>query len=67
MLPEIEFKISQYYQLTRKGFYPAEQLYPENYDLNVVLLSKEDRKAKRRMEKHHQPGQERIISIEEQE
>lgn len=45
---------------------PAEQLYPENYDLNVVLLSKEERRLKHQMERKHMPGISRIVSEDEQ-
>lgn len=45
---------------------PAEQLYPENYDLNVVLLSKEERRQKHQMERKHVPGVSRIVSKDEQ-
>lgn len=34
---------------------PAEQLYPEGYDLSVVLDSVENRKARHKMEKGHRP------------
>jgi dsDNA-specific endonuclease/ATPase MutS2 len=44
----------------------AEQLYPEDYDLDVVFLSKEDRKLKKKMNKGHVPGLTRIIALEEQ-
>ena len=42
---------------------PAEQLYPDvdNYDLDIVLLSWEDRKLKKAMSKRHVPGAERVI------
>ncbi len=45
---------------------PAEQLYPENYDLNIVLLSKEERRQKHQMERKHLPGVSRIIAQDEQ-
>lgn len=45
---------------------PAEQLYPENYDLNIVLLSKEQRRQKHLMERKHVPGLSRIVSEDEQ-
>lgn len=45
---------------------PAEKLYPEDYDLNIVLLSKEERRRKHQMERKHVPGATRIISPEEQ-
>jgi len=40
-----------------------EELYPdhENYDLNIVLISKDDRKALKKMEKRHMPGLVRTI------
>ncbi|MGI6357867.1 MAG: endonuclease MutS2 [Bacillota bacterium] len=40
-----------------------EELYPdhENYDLNIVLISKEDRKLVKRMAKRHVPGAVRTI------
>jgi DNA mismatch repair protein MutS2 len=44
---------------------PAEQLYPENYDLNVVLLSKEERKLKHQMERKCVVGVERVVRPEE--
>jgi DNA mismatch repair protein MutS2 len=42
---------------------PAEQLYPDidNYDLDTVLLSWEDRKLKKAMNKRHVPNKERVI------
>lgn len=42
---------------------PREQLYPdpESYDLDIVLLSKEDRRLKRRMAKRHVEGKARVI------
>ncbi|NLW46426.1 MAG: hypothetical protein GXY86_03695 [Firmicutes bacterium] len=45
---------------------PAKQLYPEDYDLNVVLLSKEERRQKHQMERKHIPGFSRVISEDEQ-
>lgn len=45
---------------------PAEELYPDDYDLNIVLLSKEERKMKHRMERGLLHGVERIIPPEEQ-
>jgi dsDNA-specific endonuclease/ATPase MutS2 len=45
---------------------PAEQLYPEDYDLNIVLLSKEERRLKHQMERKLQPGLTRIVSPDEQ-
>lgn len=45
---------------------PAEQLYPENYDLNIVLLSKEERRQKHLLERKHSPGVTRIVSEDEQ-
>lgn len=36
----------------------ADQLYPENYDFSIVFDSVETRKARRKMEKGHQPGME---------
>lgn len=41
-----------------------EELYPdhENYDLNIVLISKEDRKLVKKMAKRHVPGATRTIS-----
>lgn len=45
---------------------PAEQLYPENYDLNIVLLSKEERRQKHLLERKHNPGVTRIVSEDEQ-
>lgn len=46
---------------------PAEQLYPdlENYELDIVLLSKEDRKLKKAMNKHHVAGKERVLRTKE--
>ncbi|MTI96697.1 MAG: endonuclease MutS2 [Firmicutes bacterium] len=39
-----------------------EELYPgEDYDLDIVLLSKQDRKLKKKLGKRHQPGLERVI------
>lgn len=45
---------------------PAEQLYPdyEHYDLDIVLLSWEDRKLKKAMSKRHVAGKERVIKGE---
>ncbi|MGE5529215.1 MAG: endonuclease MutS2 [Patescibacteria group bacterium] len=42
---------------------PAEELYPdlENYDLNIVLLSKQDRKLVNRMKKRHVEGEVRVV------
>ncbi|MGE5582241.1 MAG: endonuclease MutS2 [Bacillota bacterium] len=55
-------------QLKRvKLLIPAAQLYPENYDLNTIFLSKEDRKLKKQMRKRHQPGISRVITAEEQD
>ncbi len=45
---------------------PAEQLYPENYDLNIVLLSKEERRLKHRMKRKHLPGAARVVNPDEQ-
>lgn len=45
---------------------PAEELYPDNFDLNIVLLSKEERKLKHRMERDLLHGVERIVPPEEQ-
>ncbi len=45
---------------------PAEQLYPENYDLNIVLLGKEQRRQKHQLERKHVPGLSRIVSEDEQ-
>ncbi len=45
---------------------PAEQLYPENYDLNIVLLSKEERRQKHLMGRKHTPGVARVVSEDEQ-
>lgn len=41
-----------------------EELYPdhENYDLNIVLISKDDRRLAKKMAKRHVPGAVRIIS-----
>ncbi|HEX2954381.1 MAG TPA: endonuclease MutS2 [Bacillota bacterium] len=45
---------------------PAEELYPdpEHYDLDIVLLSWEDRKLKKAMSKRHVEGKERVIKEE---
>lgn len=42
---------------------PMEELYPdhESYDLNIVIMSKQDRKLNKRMGKRHVPGAVRII------
>lgn len=40
---------------------PYEELYPENYDLDIVLLSKEDRRLQKAMSKRHVAGAVRII------
>lgn len=41
---------------------PREELYPgEEYDLDIVLLSKEERKLKHDMGRKHVPGQERRL------
>jgi len=40
---------------------PYEELYPENYDLDIVLLSKEDRRLQKAMSKGHVPGKVRVI------
>jgi dsDNA-specific endonuclease/ATPase MutS2 len=45
---------------------PAGELYPEDYDLNIVLLSKEERRLKHQMERKHTPGVTRVMSPEEQ-
>ncbi len=45
---------------------PAEQLYPANYDLNTVLLSKEERRQKHLLERKHSPGVSRVVSEDEQ-
>lgn len=45
---------------------PAEQLYPENYDLNIVLLSKDERRRKHLMERKHIPGASRVVPEDEQ-
>jgi DNA mismatch repair protein MutS2 len=45
---------------------PAERLYPEDYDLNIVLLSKEERRIKKQMAKGHAHGIMREIKPEEQ-
>lgn len=41
-----------------------EELYPdqEDYDLNIVLISKEDRKLVKKMAKRHVPGAVRVIT-----
>lgn len=46
---------------------PAEQLYPDldNYDLDIVLLSWEDRKLKKAMNKRHVAGKERVLQTKE--
>jgi DNA mismatch repair protein MutS2 len=44
---------------------PGEELYPENYDLNIVTLSKEERKLKHQFEKKHVAGIERVVSEDE--
>lgn len=46
---------------------PAEELYPEEYDLDVVFLDKKDRKLKKQMARRHLPGTTRILSPEERE
>jgi DNA mismatch repair protein MutS2 len=45
---------------------PAEQLYPDNYDLNIVFMSKEERRIKKQMAKGHAHGIMREIQPEEQ-
>ena len=40
----------------------AEKLYPENYDLDIVLESKENRKKRKKMSKRHVPGLEIILT-----
>ncbi|HAW70220.1 MAG TPA: mannonate oxidoreductase [Firmicutes bacterium] len=40
---------------------PYEELYPENYDLDIVLLSKDDRRLQKAMSKRHVEGKARII------
>ncbi|TCL76893.1 MutS2 family protein [Hydrogenispora ethanolica] len=45
---------------------PAEQLYPADYDLNIVLLTKEERRLKHQMGRKHLPGVARVVSPEEQ-
>jgi DNA mismatch repair protein MutS2 len=45
---------------------PAAELYPENYDLNIVFLSKEERRLKKRMAKGHAHGIMREMQPEEQ-
>lgn len=42
----------------------AEQLYPENYDLDIVLESKENRKKRKKMSKRHVPGLEIILTTD---
>jgi DNA mismatch repair protein MutS2 len=44
---------------------PAEQLYPENYDLDIVMLSKEERRIKKQMAKGHLHGMMREVKQEE--
>jgi DNA mismatch repair protein MutS2 len=44
---------------------PAGELYPEDYDLNIVLLSKEERRLKHQMERKHTPGATRVLQPEE--
>jgi DNA mismatch repair protein MutS2 len=44
---------------------PAEQLYPEDYDLDIVMLSKEERRLKKRIAKGKAPGIMREIRPEE--
>jgi DNA mismatch repair protein MutS2 len=44
---------------------PAEQLYPEDYDLDIVLLSKEDRRLKKKIAKGKAHGIMREIQPEE--
>jgi DNA mismatch repair protein MutS2 len=44
---------------------PAEELYPEDYDLDIVLLSKEDRKLKKRIAKGQAHGVMREVKPEE--
>jgi DNA mismatch repair protein MutS2 len=44
---------------------PADQLYPEDYDLDIVLLSKEERRLKKRIAKGKAPGIMREIRPEE--
>jgi DNA mismatch repair protein MutS2 len=46
---------------------PAEQLYPENYDLDIVMLSKEERRIKKQMAKGHAHGVMREVKPEERE
>ena len=43
-----------------------EQLYPDvkNYDLNIVLMSKDDRRLVKQMQKRHIEGRQRIIKEE---
>lgn len=45
---------------------PAEKLYPAGYDLNVALISKEERRQKHQMARKHVPGMVRIVSPDEQ-
>jgi len=40
----------------------AEELYPEDYDLDIVFLSKADRKIKHRLSRKHAPGTVRVIA-----
>lgn len=42
----------------------AEKLYPENYDLDIVLESKENRKKRKKMSKRHVPGLEIILTAD---
>jgi DNA mismatch repair protein MutS2 len=44
---------------------PADQLYPEDYDLDIVFLSKEERRLKKRIAKGHAHGISREIRPEE--
>ena len=44
---------------------PAEQLYPEDYDLDIIMLSKEERRLKKRIAKGKAPGIMREIRPEE--
>ncbi len=44
---------------------PADELYPDDYDLSIVFDTVENRKANKRMQKHHEKGNEIINRLEE--
>lgn len=44
---------------------PADELYPDDYDLSIVFDTVENRKANKRMQKRHEKGNEIINRLEE--